>query len=272
MSFRFVLSLVAASVLASSAAAQDAPPTELELEEARHAFEVASQSYERGDYETAADEFRAAYALSRHPDVLYNVYLAEERAGRQAEAAEALAAHLAAAELSEEQRRLLTQRLERIRARIAAHETSEATSEGESLRTVPTDATAVDVEPEPVREPEPAPPPSVEPPAVGIALLVAAGVLGLSFGAFAIASEVEDQRLASSCGRDAGRFCAAPDTTTLEILNVMADASWISAATLGVLGAILLAALPWSDAPSDAPRASVFFDGRSAGFELAGSF
>jgi hypothetical protein len=272
MTFRRLLVasvLVCCTSLAGSARAQ--APTESELEEARHAFEVASQSFERGDYETAAEEFRAAYALSRHPDILYNVYLAEERAGRQAEAAAALAAHLEVAEISDEQRTLLSQRLERIRARVAAHEASVATSEGEALRTEPIDAALAEPESE-----EPAPavetpvaPPSSEPPAAGIALLIAGGVLGLSFAGFAIASELEDQRLAGSCGRDVGSHCLAEETSTLEILNVLADASWISAATVGALGAILLAALPWSD---DAPRATVFFDGRSGGATLRGVF
>lgn len=273
MSFRCALVVVLLWLGSSAASAQDAPPTALELDEARHAFDVGSRAFERGDYETAADEFRAAYALSHHPDVLYNVYLAEERAGHQVEAADALAAHLEAADLSDEQRRLLTQRLERIRARIAAHETSEATSAGESLRDVPTGEPPPPAPAAPApAAPAPAPPPSVEPPAVGVALLIAGGVLGLAFGGFAIASEVEDQRLASTCGRDVGSFCLASDTATLEISNVMADASWISAATLGVLGAILLAALPWSDAPADAPRATVFFDGRTGGLSIAGVF
>jgi len=255
--------------LTARARAQEPTPTE--LEEARHAFEVATQSFERGDYETAAEEFRAAYALSRHPDILYNVYLAEERAGRQAEAAEALAAHLEVAEISDEQRVLLTQRLERIRARAAAHETSEATSEGEPLRTEPIETALAEPE-TPGETPSDAPRASSpgSPPAVGIALLIAGGVLGLSFAGFAIASEVEDQRLAGGCGRDVGRYCVASETSTLEVLNLLADASWISGATLGVLGAILLAALPWSE--DGAPRASVFFDGRSGGVTLRGAF
>src|SRR5688572_17316087 len=71
--------------------AASAEPTAAQLAEAQHSFELATAAYEGGDYETAAEEFRVAYEITRHPELLFNVYLAEERAGRPTEAAEALA-------------------------------------------------------------------------------------------------------------------------------------------------------------------------------------
>lgn len=250
--------LAAAGVAPPPAHAQDAArePTEAELEEARHSFEVASAAFDQGDYETAAAEFRAAHELLGHPDLLFNVYLAEERAGRHAEAMAALEGYLAGATLAADQRAMLERRLARLRERVARMQagapepTAAEADEGDAAHDAPI-ALAAPV----ARErgaAEPSPLVETGPPTAAIVTLVAAGVLALSFGGLAIASEVEDQSLASSCGRDAGRWCSAERVSTLEALNVAADASWIGAAALGALGVVLLFALPPERAPASA--------------------
>nr|MDQ3036305.1 hypothetical protein [Myxococcota bacterium] len=120
----------------ATARAQTAPtpeptaePTEAELDEARHSFELARRAFDAGDYETAADEFRAAYELMRHPDLLFNLYLAEERRGQHVAAEAALTSYLRDATVAPEQRALLERRLVRLRARIERARTGAADSE-----------------------------------------------------------------------------------------------------------------------------------------------
>ncbi|UJR82498.1 hypothetical protein [Sandaracinus amylolyticus] len=172
------------------------------------------------------------------------MYLAEERAGRPREALEALEQYVARATISDEQRALLEQRLARLRERVARMEAGTQPPidyERESAGDVPIalDAPATST-------PRTAPPEPVVtgPPTAAIAMLVTGGVLLVAFGGLAIASELEDQSLASSCGRDAGRWCSADRVSTLEALNVAADASWIAAAVVGALGITFLFALP----------------------------
>lgn len=225
-------------------------PTEAELADARHSFELASTAYTGGDYETAAEEFRAAYEVTRHPELLFNIYLAEERAGRPAEAAEVLALYLElATSIGAEERPLLERRLERLRARAASRVTTPPPADeldDSALLSSPMEPSA---SPEEVDAGDAAarPTPATtggSPPGAAIALVVTAGVLLAGFAVLAPLSEVEDQRLASSCGRDAGRSCTAGETTGLMALNLAADASWIAATVAGVVGVVLWATLP----------------------------
>jgi hypothetical protein len=50
-----------------------AQPSPAQLAEARQRFEVGVQAFDGGDYETAAAEFRRAWELTQHPDLLYNI-------------------------------------------------------------------------------------------------------------------------------------------------------------------------------------------------------
>lgn len=272
----------------SSAQAQQggpggAAPTEAELAEARHSFEVGMQAYDAGEYEAAASEFRAAYELTRAADLWFNVYLAEERAGRLPEAADALASYLRDATMEADQRALLERRLERLRARIAARttqsappdETAEQRAEDLLARELirdSADAIGSPVEPPPPGAQPPAPPSSsgVHPAAIGT--LAGAGALLVAFAVLAPISELEDQALAARCGRDVGSFCDPGETSTLEALDIAADVSWIGAAALGVVGVVLLFALPPEGSPREqaasvavAPWASPEGGGVSAG-------
>ena len=51
----------------------------------RH-FDDTAAFYKAGNYEAAKVEFSAAYDLSRHPDLLYNLSLVAERQARYADA------------------------------------------------------------------------------------------------------------------------------------------------------------------------------------------
>ncbi|HEY8431581.1 MAG TPA: hypothetical protein VIL20_24545, partial [Sandaracinaceae bacterium] len=188
MTVRAVLAL--ACLLTSwTAAAQDA------REQARLHFESGTRAFDTGDYELAVAEFERAYELTHHPDLLFNIYSAAERAGRLERAADALTRFLAEGEVEEERRPVLQQRLARLRDRIAQQQAAAAPAEVAPEFAEPARGAAPPSEP---REPEPPPPGGVHPAAV--ATLVAAGVLAASFGVFAGLSEAEDQSLAAGCG------------------------------------------------------------------------
>ncbi len=246
------------------------PPTEAELEDARHAFEVGAAAFENGDYESASTEFRTAHELSRHPALLYNIYLAEERAGRPGEAALMLERYLETEVPTPEERTLLERRLERLRTRAMSRGVVVDPAENESDRAAliarPTDADGSEWV-LPTSTP-------TGPPAAGVALLVTGGVLLATFAVLAPLSEVEDQRLAGSCGRSAGRSCTSDETSTLLALNVAADVSWISGGVIGAVGLVLLFALPPEGGTSTEPSVAVLpvLGPSYAGLSLGGRF
>jgi hypothetical protein len=209
----------------STAVAQDA------TEEARQHFDAGTQAFDTGDYDRAVSEFRASYDLTHHPDLLFNIYSAAERAGRLPEAAGALEQFLAEGELEAERRPALEQRLARLRERIAA-ESEPAETEAQP----PPEVEAP--EPEAQVAPEPEPPSGPHPAAIGT--LIAAGVLAASFGVFAALSEVEDSSLDTTCRR----ACSDDQVAALRAYDIVADVSWITAAAAGVTGLVLLFVLP----------------------------
>lgn len=227
-----VLGLVGLLCSSSPADAQD------RTEQARRHFEAGTQAFETGDYERAMAEFRQAHELTDHPDLLYNIYSSAERSGQLQDAASALERYLAEGRVEASDRAALEQRLTRLRQRIAAR-TSEP---GEP-------------EPRPVLDrsaeaPASAPSSSGGPHPAAIGTLVGAGVLTVAFGILATISEVEDEALAQSCGSASGRTCTDAEVSTLRALNTAADVSWIGAAVTGVVGLVLLFALPAEAGPS----------------------
>ena len=93
---------------------------------------------------------------------------------------------------------------------------------------------------------------STSPPAVGVAMLVTAGVLAASFGVFAGLAAAENDRLTTTCGHG----CIADQVATLNTYDIVADVSWISAAVVGVTGLVLLFALP-PDTHTESPAVAV---------------
>jgi len=222
--------LVALLVLGPAAGrAQEYP---FEDGEARNLFLAGQAAFNNGSYERALDYFEQAYALSQRPGLLYNIAISADRLRRDPRALEAFREYLA---LEPE-----TERRAEVQARIAFLETH--------LRR----------EPEPDPEPEPEPQPSVpdtgEPETqastgggvhpLGIFTLVGGGVFLGAFGVFAALSEIEDQRLATRCGRDVGSNCTPSAVQFLERLNVTADVLLIAGGAVAVTGLILLFALP----------------------------
>jgi tetratricopeptide (TPR) repeat protein len=238
------------------AAAQDRDP-----ERARVHFEAGTSAFAEGDYTLAIHEFQAAYAITEHPDLLFNIYSAAERAGMLVEAEQALAQYLELGRPGRE-RRSLTRRLARLRVRVAEERSRAETAppavavEVSATPSAPLEPAVS--EPAPVAEapaldlgtPEVAPPAerpfSVHPAAIGT--LVGAGVLFASFGAFAVLSEVEDQSLAGRCRGEAGGQCGPEQVRTLEALNLVADISWIAGAAAAATGVALAFVLPADDA------------------------
>jgi hypothetical protein len=239
------------------AEAQDAAhePTDAELAEARHSFDVATHAFETGDYETAVSEFRAALELSGAADLHFNIYLSEERQGHLPEAADALERYLQHGTVDDEQRSLLTGRLERLRARIAAHTPASAgAEEPETLLASPIAAPAETASASAEEAPDPVPPPvvSTSPSMAGIAMLVVAGVLAANFGVFAGLAVAENDRLGAACGHG----CLPGQVATLNTYDIVADVSWIGAAVAGVTGLVLLFALP-PDTHTETTRVAV---------------
>ncbi len=226
MDLRALSVALACSLLPLTASAQDA------TERARAHFEAGTRAFDTGEYEVAVAEFEQAYELTRHPDLLFNIYSSAERAGRLERAADALTRFLAEGQVEEARRPVLQQRLANLRERIAARET----------QTEPEETP----EPEPPAEAGPAPEPPAPAPTpggvhpAGVAVLIAAGVLAASFGVFAGLGAAEDGALAQSCAP----ACTDAEVQTLVAYNAVADASWIAAAVAGVTGVVLLFALP----------------------------
>lgn len=227
----FALAWLAALVCPGAlAAAQES------TEEARVHFEAAVEAYDRGAYEQAEADFARAYELSAHPDLLYNVYLAAERAGHLPAAAEALERYLGAGEMSGDRREAFEQRLRRLRARIEAVDVAEGgaveapeprevavASEGDELATPVIFVTRGRIHP------------------AATALFVAAGALAVSFAVAAGLSEAEDRALATECGRDT-EFpnCADGDLEALHRRNLVADISWVGAVVAAGAGLVVL--------------------------------
>jgi len=249
--------LLLCAVLSASlpAAAQDRDP-----EQARVHFEAGTSAFAEGDYTLAIHEFQAAYAITEHPDLLFNIYSAAERAGMLVEAEQALAQYLELGRPGRE-RRSLTRRLARLRVRVA-----EERSRAESVEAPAPAIEVAAVEPADERPAEPAPaveeatvaldaaaaapaserPYTMHPAAIGT--LVGAGVLFASFGAFGVLSEVEDQSLAGRCRGEAGGQCGPEQVRTLEALNLVADVSWIAGAAAAATGVVLAFVLPADEA------------------------
>ena len=199
----------------SSAAAQD-------LEQGRAHFEAGRSAYDTGDYERAEVEFRASYERTQHPDLLFNLYLAAERAGHLEAAQRALRSYLRDGELSAEERTLYETRAEHLAARVASTEVSPPPPDEELATPV------IFVE---RRRIHPA----------ATALFVAAGAFAVSFGVGAALSEARDRELAGDCGRDTP-FPSCPDELVdgLRRRNLVADISVAGALAAAAVGLILV--------------------------------
>ena len=109
-------------------------------EEARQRFELGRALYQGGRFQQAADEFSEAYRLSKRPQLLYNLYVANRDAGRWPEATDALREYLARVPDAPD-RVTLRARLESMEAQVErqraqeAEATARAASEASQPRT-----------------------------------------------------------------------------------------------------------------------------------------
>lgn len=235
-----ILTVGMALSMAGPAAAQDAVSDPVPAQaEARAHFEEGSRAFDVGDYSRAATEFRAAYELTEHPDLLFNIYSALERHGDLAEAADALEGYLSAGDPNDERRTSLGARLARLRARLAEQRASaaeeELAAEREARRQSEARLAATVEETAPVDTDEGS---GVHPAGVGV--LVGGGILLASFGIFAALATAENGALASSCAPG----CNDAEVSTLSAYNLVADVSWIAGTVAAATGLILIFVLP----------------------------
>lgn len=250
---RVLCSLLVVLTCAATAHAQEI--SEEERQVAAGHFERGSIAYERGDYAEAQAAFQAAYEITAHPDLLYNVYTAAERGGEIEVAAQALEGYLRDGSPTEARREALEIRSERLQMRIAeqrAIAAQEAAREEEAR--IARDAELQ--ESERAREAAQASEAAERESRMtqlraghdtsdaivmtGVVAAIAGAAALVSFGVFAGLSEAEDGALAGRCGRDVGRYCSPQDLDTLRGWNLAADASWIAAAGLGVTAGLLV--------------------------------
>ena len=104
--------VIACVLAASPAAAQDT------TEEARLAFEAGREAFANGRFGPALEYFDRAYALTQHPDILYDIGHTADRARQDARALEAFEAFLEARPESDERPAIET-RMATLRRAIA---------------------------------------------------------------------------------------------------------------------------------------------------------
>lgn len=211
------------AAMSAPVAAQDAPVDEASDRRARLHFDSATAYFETGDYESALREFRASYAEApRHVDLLYNIFLCEERLGNLGAAVEALETYLA--EGRPENRATLEQRLANLRERAARGDASVAADD-------PVD------EPTGVSDPgDGSSAPSADPTLAIVGFTIA----GAGLVSFAVAGGItlaEDASL-SQCAPS----CSEERVSTLAGATIAADISAgvaLAGAVLGVIGLII---------------------------------
>lgn len=210
-----VIAFVAAPALAQDSHAGD--------EEARLHFEIAVRAYRDGRFAEAAREFEAAYALSRRPELLHNVYLAYRDANVRDRAADALRRYLAEAS-DVPDRAMLEARLEALERELAS---AQPVDDGAAEATT-----------------EPAPPPRDDGAPILPITLIAVGGAALAGAAITTALVLSDQsELADGCPSrtecdPALRSTADRIETTALITDILLGVGLVSA---GIGVALLLA-------------------------------
>jgi tetratricopeptide (TPR) repeat protein len=101
------------TLLAFALLATAAPALAQEGCDARCHFQRGQSAYETGDYETAVNEWRAAYDMDSRPALQYNLAQAYERLGRYDEAVRSYEVYISAAPADD-------QRAQNARARVAS--------------------------------------------------------------------------------------------------------------------------------------------------------
>jgi len=123
-------------------------------EQARGHFRLGRAHYDNGDFLRAAQEFEAAFAISLHSQLLYNIYLAYRDANVTSKAAEALKGYLEQV-ADVPNRAQLAARLESLQQSLAntPQQTTTTTTTATTTGTTPTEAAAT-TQPETATAPE----------------------------------------------------------------------------------------------------------------------
>lgn len=220
--------------------ASEPPSAESVDEDAGRHFQAATDAFQIADYTTARREYELAFELSGRPEVMYQLYLCDERLGDLDGAIRWLERYLLEAP-DVPRRPVLLARLETMRERAAARDASP--------------------EPSPVTPPEPAPPladpvtrpaPAAAPdPGPRDALLVSGGILlgvaALGFVASAVLGGLglrEQDRLAEECMFDVCPGALRTVASDADGLFLSADVLWIGSLVLTGAG-IVTTLLGW---------------------------
>lgn len=270
---------VATSLVAAPAKAQDSA--------ARSHFHAGSGYFETGNYEDALKSFTLAYEMSQRPQLLYNLYLTEERLGDLRSAIRYLERYLSEVE-EVPNRDVLSVRLANLRRRAEADEREAAekeaadtkdaafSSEPEGSETiqqdVPPESAPSASEAAIVASEDEAPShasPSLAPAITSIAIT---GVAGIGWGVFGTLALMEDARLAATCG--AGD-CVESDVAVLRRWSLLSDISMGVTLAGAVASAVFLVVHGSARAREAAPITTYltpWVAPRGAGLSAMGSF
>jgi hypothetical protein len=217
----------------------------------RHS-EAATIAFAAEDYESALDEFRAAYALSPRPRLLYEIGRCADRLGLGAEALDAFEAYLR--DVGDDDVSDGAPEPSEVEARVEALRAAIAISTGPT--TVPPRAThhalGASAKDPPAASGSPPPPaPSLGPPMEAVAMALIGGALAVAGAITLIAAEV-----------DRGVVERAPSGATWSQISgaatvgPVAEVVGIASMGVGVLGAVV--GVAWAaSAPGGATRAVV---------------
>ncbi len=222
--------------LSATAAAQspsgEGPPDEQreareqadsEDREARSLFQAGQDAFSDGRFEEALASWREAYALTEHPELLYNIATSLDRLGRLEDAAAGYRAFLSAMPRAAN-RNYVERRIQVIQAQLDARAAEEAAREADP----PAD---------------PTPPAREEPSRAGPAILLGVGGAALVAGVVtAILANEQYGSLEAQCPGGACSAEQAGDIDTLTALTVSTDVLFgvaLVAAAAGVLWWVL---------------------------------
>lgn len=231
-----LLGATCALLLASTAAAQE---VDAERERrARQHYEAGTAYFDTGDYESALREFRQAHAESPHGELLYNVYLCQERIGNLREAVEALEAFLETPNVP--RREILERRLVYLRERAARGDTRIAAEDAAEGRPAPVDEVSPSTDPAAsvTQPPRASTSTSGGPSPLAIAGFAVAAAGLVTFGVAGGITLAEDARLRDECAPG----CPPSEVDTITASAIAADVGAgvaLLGAVLGVIGLVI---------------------------------
>lgn len=207
-------------------------------EAARLLFESARAAFDSGDYETALERFKQAYAASPRAALLFNIAMSADRLRRDDEALTEFEQYLAAAP-DVDNRTQIEARIRSLRAAIAAREHAQEA------------ARALDARGDARRGASG----GGMPPALFVVsggLAVVSGALGLWAGVTTLSLNDDYEAYATSPGATQERAKALFDDASSR--QLLANVFLVGAAVFGVAAGVLLFLTDWGGGPDEAPR------------------